>query len=103
VESLEEGQPVFFVLPRGKSYGFPYFVIQQGDDIRAYMDRCPHQGRPLGQGNRPANFDGSKLTCGYHGAVFEISSGVCIDGPCKTAKLPEIPIKIEDGLVVVTE
>lgn len=74
--------------------------------LYVYRDVCPHQGRQFGFG-RPGEsrrflFDKqNRLMCPHHGAVFQVSDGVCVSGPCRGAGLTEVPVKIEDGVVTV--
>ncbi len=37
--------------------------------------------------------------CGQHGALFEIETGQCVDGPCEAKSLEPIAVAIIDGEV----
>jgi phenylpropionate dioxygenase-like ring-hydroxylating dioxygenase large terminal subunit len=50
--------------------------------IFAMRDSCPHRGIPLSCGW----FDGSAVTCKYHGWVFEPESGQCMEIPSLTSQ-----------------
>src|ERR1700744_2944810 len=56
----------------------------------AMRDSCPHRGIPLSCGW----FDGQKLTCKYHGWVFEPVSGQCKEIPSLTSKDTLDPTRI---------
>lgn len=78
------------------------FVVRRGDEIFAYVNRCPHAGHPLNL--RPDEFlawDREHILCNSHGAMFEIAGGACIAGPCEGRALSALPIKIEEGVVVL--
>lgn len=77
------------------------FVIDDGGRHRAFVNRCPHAGRPLDR--EPGRFwsdDGLHLVCGAHGAIFDPASGICVEGPCPGARLE--PLRVErDGTHLV--
>lgn len=78
------------------------FVVRQNGRVFAYVNRCPHAGHPLNL--RPDRFlteDGSLILCNSHGALFEPATGVCVDGPCIGQQLQTLPIRVEDGLVLL--
>jgi phenylpropionate dioxygenase-like ring-hydroxylating dioxygenase large terminal subunit len=71
----------------------------------ALRDRCPHRGTPLSKGK----FDGSALTCPFHGWRFN-THGYCISMPALTSKddvepqkisVVSFPVEEKDGLVWV--
>ena len=39
------------------------------------------------------------LICRNHGAVYEPSTGICVDGPCAGQSLEKLPIKILGGKI----
>jgi phenylpropionate dioxygenase-like ring-hydroxylating dioxygenase large terminal subunit len=63
--------------------GIP-LVLGRKDDgaLFAMRDTCPHRGIPLSCGW----FDGSAVTCKYHGWVFEPESGQCMEIPSLTSQ-----------------
>lgn len=80
------------------------FLVRKGERVVAYINHCPHQGHPLNL--RPDAFltpDRSLILCSSHGALFEIATGLCVDGPCAGRALKQIPIQVEAGLVILGE
>lgn len=78
------------------------FVVRRGQEVFAYVNRCPHAGHPLNM--RPDRFltpDGSLILCNSHGAMFEIETGVCVAGPCPGQRLRRISVRVQDDLVVL--
>lgn len=80
---------------------FHGFVVRRGDDVRGYVDRCPHAGVPL-----VAKLDdyltprGDLIACSWHGALFEIDDGLCVGGPCTGQRLQPWPVENRDGMLV---
>ena len=61
-------------LAKAMLLGIPLVLGRRSDGcIFAMRDSCPHRGIPLSEGW----FDGSRLTCRYHGWEFEPCSGQC--------------------------
>ncbi len=82
---------------------FKGFVVRQGDKVYAYQNVCRHAGHPLNW--QPDSFltaDGKSIICASHGAIYEISSGECIAGPCPGQKLMMVDVEVREGEVVVT-
>jgi nitrite reductase/ring-hydroxylating ferredoxin subunit len=79
------------------------FVVRKGDEVFAYVNRCPHAGHPLNLfANDFFSPDQSLLMCKSHGACFEVSTGLCIAGPCSGARLRSIALRIEhDDIMLV--
>ncbi|WP_407193311.1 Rieske (2Fe-2S) protein [Bradyrhizobium sp. STM 3566] len=66
----------------GASAGRFIVVRTFGNDYFGYVNRCPHESVWLNIGCGACfSADRSFLRCGWHGARFEIETGVCIDGP----------------------
>jgi nitrite reductase/ring-hydroxylating ferredoxin subunit len=77
-------------------------VFRLGGEVRAYLNTCPHQGRNLNFG--PAEFlftAEGQLVCPHHGACFNVSTGICTDGPCKGDSLTPVDIVVESGQVLL--
>jgi nitrite reductase/ring-hydroxylating ferredoxin subunit len=80
------------------------FVVRKGQEVFAYLNRCPHAGHPLNwQPNDFLTHDQQLLICRSHGAQFEIATGTCVIGPCTGARLKSIPVKIEHEYVVLLD
>lgn len=75
--------------------GRTVFVYRSGDEVKAWSDKCPHQGTPMS----PDELDGETITCTKHNWVFNLASGDC-EGP-GNMPLDGLEIKIEDGQVSV--
>jgi len=45
--------------------------------------------------------DDDVMMCAHHGAMFQIATGECFDGPCKRSSLTSIPVIVHDGVIVV--
>jgi nitrite reductase/ring-hydroxylating ferredoxin subunit len=104
-DSIERSNARAFSLFRinqaGESRPFPIVVIRtHTDDYIGYVNSCPHHGIWLnfGEGNFFTR-DRAFLKCGRHGSVFEIDSGLCINGPCKDSSLEPIALAVVDGEV----
>lgn len=79
-------------------------LLRLGDDVHAYLNRCPHAGRPLGLGSgRFLTPDGELLQCLAHGALFEKHTGLCIAGPCVDESLRRLPVQVVAGEVRLAE
>ena len=95
-----DGKARNFVLQlhAGRFHGF---VVRQGEQVRGYVDRCPHAGVPLAQQLddylSPA---GNLIACSWHGALFRIEDGLCVGGPCVGQHLTPWPVTVEHGQVV---
>lgn len=106
-DSIERSGAKAFSLSRineaGEGRPFSIVVVRtHGDDYLGYVNSCPHQGIWLnfGEGNFFTR-DRAFLKCGRHGSVFEIETGLCIDGPCKDKSLEPLALAVVDGEVCV--
>jgi nitrite reductase/ring-hydroxylating ferredoxin subunit len=97
-------------IPPGAAKGFPpapggftgLFAVRQGNDIRVYVNACPHLGVPLDWApDRFLSADGTHIVCSTHGAQFRIADGECLHGPCYGDRLEAVTIQIEDGALFV--
>jgi len=79
-------------------------LFQSEDQVVCYHNVCPHQGRNLNFAPDKFFFDEeNQLVCPHHGAVFNVGSGECLQGPCKGSSLKKLPVNIENGMVHLTE
>ena len=80
------------------------FLVRDGEQVYAYVNRCPHAGHPLNwQPERFLTADRSLIICGSHGALFEIRTGTCVAGPCVGRALQQVPIAVKNGAVLLDE
>src|SRR5271166_5731490 len=85
--------------------GTPYHIVILRWDrkVYGYVNRCPHQGMNL-DWERNQFFDpsGTQLMCGKHGALFDVETGLCVDGPCRGERLEPVRLAVLDGDICVT-
>ena len=68
-------------------------VVRDGNDVRAYVNSCPHMRLPLELfANRFLDEAREQLVCTTHGARFNVSDGECTRGPCRGDMLQ--PVKL---------
>ena len=76
-------------------------VHRDGDDVRVWLNVCPHAGRRLDWA--PGQFLKSRdglLVCAVHGASFELIDGECVAGPCRGQSLQRVDVVVRDGEVL---
>ena len=98
-------------LPEGGARGFDplqrgrdaLFIVKRGATLKAYRNRCPHQGASLSwRKNAYLNADGSRIVCGAHGAQFDIDTGQCLQGPALGQALEPMDVQLTaDGSVTL--
>ncbi|ASG21829.1 Rieske (2Fe-2S) protein [Nitrospirillum viridazoti] len=78
-------------------------VIRWGRQVVGYVNRCPHNGVHLDwERNQFLDPDGTRLMCGKHGALFDLGTGLCVDGPCRGAGLEPVALSLEEGDICIT-
>lgn len=90
-------------LAEGTSRGFcpvngvdTVFAVRKGGSVRAYVNKCPHQGASLNyRKDYFLSADGTTIMCYAHGARFDIDTGECVGGPCPGAFLQRVPVFVE--------
>ncbi len=88
-----------FVLQIGEAR-FVGFVVRKDGAVHGYADRCPHAGNPLAiELDRYLTADAALIKCDWHGAGFDIGTGVCVIGPCVGARLTVWPVEAADGWI----
>lgn len=97
-------------IPDGDSRGFDplgdgrdtMLVVRQGKSLYAWRDACPHiDGVPMAwRKNAYLNAGRDRIVCSAHGALFDISTGVCTLGPCLGQALEPMKVVLDaDGAV----
>lgn len=78
------------------------FVVRINDQVRGYVNSCPHARHPLNfKPNEFLTGDGALILCASHGALFEKSTGYCVAGPCAGQSLQTLPLEVSDGYVML--
>ncbi|WP_114240635.1 Rieske 2Fe-2S domain-containing protein [Dyella sp. C9] len=97
-------------LPDGGARGFcssgqgsdDFFVVRRGDTVVGYRNCCPHNGVALEyRKDMFLNAAGTDIVCYAHGAHFDVATGYCTYGPCAGESLEALPIRIEQGRVMI--
>ena len=78
----------------------PAFVVRFRGELHAYVNECQHQATEL-DWNPGEFFDAERiyLICATHGALYDPENGLCIDGPCRGARLTSVTVRERDGAV----
>ena len=78
------------------------FVVFHNDEVYAYRNECRHIPVTLDWvENRFLSRDGCYIQCATHGALYEIASGHCVDGPPAGERLRTLPVTVENNEVLV--
>ncbi len=79
-------------------------VVRLADEVRGFINRCPHAGHPLNlKPHRFLTADSTLILCSSHGALFEKSTGYCVAGPCAGQHLSPVQLKMESGFVMLAD
>lgn len=106
VDEIPSRQARGFVLARkgedGAERPWPIFIVRWGRHVFAYENACPHQGTRMDwEKDQFIDGSGERLICGKHGALFELDTGRCFEGPCQGTVLTAVPLEIDDGEICV--
>jgi nitrite reductase/ring-hydroxylating ferredoxin subunit len=100
---IDPGHAKSFSLARltdtGEGRPFGIFIVRTSrDGFVGYVNVCPHDGSWLNFNSGEFFDDGrAHLKCGRHGALFDIQTGVCVEGPCQGAALQPVALIVEEG------
>lgn len=67
-------------------------IFKINEQYYAISDTCPHRGGPLSEGK----LNGTIVTCPWHGAKFDISTGKVQSGPTKS-DVPCFRVLVDDS------
>ncbi len=83
--------------------GVNIIIWRQGQNLRGFVNACPHLGTPLEIfANRLLDDTGTMLVCATHGARFN-AHGTCISGPCVGDALAPLPLAEADGKIMLAQ
>ncbi|HTN71659.1 MAG TPA: Rieske 2Fe-2S domain-containing protein, partial [Methylomirabilota bacterium] len=85
-----------------QKYRVNAFLINDGGNFFAYVNRCRHMTTPLDfVRDEFLSEDRRHLMCYTHGALYEPATGLCVAGPCKGESLFRLPLTVNRGEVLV--
>ena len=77
-------------------------MVHRDSRFTAFINSCPHTGVNLEwQEDTFLDLDKSFIQCSTHDALFDITSGECIFGPCVGDYLIPIQLSITDSMICV--
>lgn len=76
--------------------GRPVALFNVNGSIYAIHGTCTHRGGPLGEGE----LDGPVVTCPWHGARFDVTTGQVV-GPPAPQSVPAYTVIVEGNLIKV--
>jgi nitrite reductase/ring-hydroxylating ferredoxin subunit/uncharacterized membrane protein len=75
-------------------------IYRDADDITVMLEKCGHQGGPLGSGEVIRNNGHACVVCPWHGSTFALTGGEVVHGPAGTDQ-PVLPSRVTNGMVEV--
>lgn len=79
-------------------------AIRRKGQLYLYLNRCPHRGIPLEwQPDQFLDFERQYIQCSTHGALFQIDSGRCIQGPCQGQSLEAVNFNLIDQHIFILD
>lgn len=79
-----------------KANGVQIALFNIDGQLHAVDNTCTHSGGPLGEGRLTCTV----VTCPWHGAQFDVTTGECQAAPA-TTDVTTYPVQVEDGAVFV--
>lgn len=104
LDALPDGRPILVELAPEEFPPLTGILVREGAQVHAFLNRCPHAGRPLAMAAaQMLTPDGELMQCMAHGALFEKTTGLCVAGPCVDDSLRRLPVMVEAGEVRLAE
>ena len=72
-------------------------VVNAGGTLHAVSNVCPHVSLPLGGGFVGAD----TIVCPFHGSVFKLETGECIEGPAAGDSLEVYEVQVAGDDVLI--
>lgn len=70
--------------------GLPLVICNADGQLAALVNRCPHAGQPLADGE----LRGRSLTCPYHGYTYDVTTGRNVDFPYEELPAKTYPVRV---------
>ena len=71
-------------------------LVRAGERVYACAATCTHQGGPLHEGK----LSGARLTCPWHGWMFDVRTGQCLL-PARGTSIATYPVRVDSEAVWV--
>ena len=81
-----------------------FIMLRDGEEAFGYVNICPHRFLPLNW--KPdvfLNFQKTRILCVVHAATFDMRDGSYLGGPCPGQGLETVPLRIENGVILLAE
>ena len=92
------GEGIRFDMKQGERY-VPAFAVKFDGKPYAYLNQCAHIAMEMDwQPGQFFDFDQRFIMCATHAALYEPSTGVCVDGPCAGKKLIPVALRLDNGI-----
>ncbi|WP_353169370.1 Rieske 2Fe-2S domain-containing protein [Acinetobacter sp.] len=77
-------------------------IIRKDGKFYSYENVCPHFSVQLDyHSGQFSTYQNQVIMCAHHSALFDIETGLCIDGPCKGQSLVKVEnVRINQGLYI---
>jgi len=101
---IDPGRVKEFRFGGDSPFAFRLFIYNDQGEYRAFRNSCPHFGVPLN--HEPGELftpDGQYFLCMTHHATFDKHSGTCVAGPCEGQALEHIPLRHDEGRLLVAD
>ena len=95
VAALPEGKPTVRTVGDVR-----VLLYRLGDEVTAMIERCGHQGGPLGEGDVEGTGADACVVCPWHGSVFRLQDGLVVHGPAGGDQ-PTLRTRVRDGVLSV--
>ena len=80
----------------------PCVAVRSPAGLFGWVNVCAHRNQPVVVDDRPLD-DVGRLECRAHGAVYDLATGLCVEGPCVGRSLRPVAVGEEDGRLWVED
>jgi nitrite reductase/ring-hydroxylating ferredoxin subunit/uncharacterized membrane protein len=80
----------------------PVLLFRQGGRVTAMIERCSHEGGPLGEGDVVGSGSEACVVCPWHGSTFRLVDGAVVHGPAANDQ-PLLRCRVRAGVVEVSQ
>ena len=95
VTELPEGKPTVRTIGDVR-----VLLYRLGNEVTAMVERCGHQGGPLGEGDVEGTGADACVVCPWHGSTFRLRDGLVVHGPAGGDQ-PTLRTRVRDGVLSV--